>query len=102
MRAHLTYLKYPAMVCLIFKKSFGKIDAMIKKAETVFWNPEKYESIKSCCRELLKKIKKIGGAVVVTQLVSQLLPIPEVRGLNPVIGKISFEHLLSTVLKRQK
>ena len=26
-------------------------------------------------------------AVVVAQLVEQLLPIPDVRGLNPVIGK---------------
>ena len=28
-----------------------------------------------------------SGAVVVTQLVERLLPIPEVRGLIPVIGK---------------
>ena len=27
------------------------------------------------------------GAVVVAQLVERLLPIPEVRGSNPVIGK---------------
>jgi len=31
-----------------------------------------------------------SGAVVVTQLVERLLPIPEVRGLNPVIGKNLF------------
>ena len=30
------------------------------------------------------------GAVVVAQLVEQSLPIPEVRGSNPVIGKILF------------
>ena len=40
------------------------------------------------------------------QLVEQLLPIPEARGLNPVIGNIYVEHLftclLSTVLKRRK
>ena len=36
-------------------------------------------------------------------LVEQLLPISEVRGSNPVIGKIYIEHCLrSTVLKRQK
>ena len=36
-------------------------------------------------------------AVVVVKLVERSLPIPEVRGLNPVIGKIYIEHLLSTV-----
>ena len=42
-------------------------------------------------------------AVVVAQLVERLLPITEVRGSNPVIGKIFIVHcLLSTVLKRQK
>ena len=44
------------------------------------------------------------GAVVVAQLVEQLLPTPEVRGSNPVIGKLlypTFICLLSTVLKRQ-
>ena len=44
--------------------------------------------------------------VVVAQLVERLLAIPEVRSLNPVIGKFYIEHLfsclLSTVLKRQK
>ena len=30
--------------------------------------------------------------VAVTQLVERLLPIPEVRGSNPVIGKIYIEH----------
>ena len=33
------------------------------------------------------------GAVAVTQLVEQLLLIPEVHSLNPVIGKIYIEHL---------
>ena len=37
---------------------------------------------------------------VVVQLVERLLPIPEVRGSNPVIGKKYIE--LSTVLKRRK
>ena len=46
-------------------------------------------------------------AVVVAQLVEQLLPIPEVRGSNPVIGKnlfISIEHLftINCVLERRK
>ena len=42
-------------------------------------------------------------AVVVAQLVGHLLPIPEVRSSNPVIGKIYIEHcLLSTVLKKMK
>ena len=41
------------------------------------------------------------------QLLEQLLSIPEVRGLTPVIGKIYIEHLfvylfLSTVLKKTK
>ena len=39
--------------------------------------------------------------MVVAQLVERLLPSPEVRGLNPFIGKIYIERLLSTVLKRQ-
>ena len=46
-------------------------------------------------------------AVVVAQLVERLLPIPEVRGLNPVIGKKNYlyiEHLFTVncVLKRRK
>ena len=40
-------------------------------------------------------------AVVVTQLVERSLPIPEVRGSNPAIGKNYIEHLLSTGLKRR-
>ena len=41
----------------------------------------------------------------VAQLVERSLPMPEVRSLNPVIGKLlyrTFTCLLSTVLKRQK
>ena len=34
-------------------------------------------------------------AVVVAQLVQRLLPIPEVRGSNQVMGKISIEYLLT-------
>ena len=53
------------------------------------------------------KCKQSKGAVVVAQLVEQSLPIPEVRGLNPVIGKnlfIYIEHLLTVncVLERRK
>ena len=40
--------------------------------------------------------------VVATQLVERLLPTEEVRDLNPIIGQIYIERLLSNVLKRQK
>ena len=40
--------------------------------------------------------------MVVAQLVEQLLPTPEVRSLNLVIGKIDIERLLSTLLKFEK
>ena len=45
-------------------------------------------------------ITNTGPAVVVAQLVERSLPIPEVRGSNPIIGKNYIEDLLSTVLKR--
>ena len=38
--------------------------------------------------------------MVGAQLVERSLPIVEVRGSNPVTGKIYFERLLSTALKR--
>ena len=41
-------------------------------------------------------------AVVVAQVVERLLLIPEIRSSNPVIAKIYIEHLLLTVLDRQK
>ena len=41
-----------------------------------------------------------AGAVVVAQLVERSLPAPDVRGSNPVDGKIYIERLLSTILKR--
>ena len=50
----------------------------------------------------LTENKKPYRAVVVAQLVERSLPIPEVRGSNPVIGKNYIGHLLSTGLKRQK
>ena len=37
-------------------------------------------------------------AVVVAQLVERLLPIPEVSGSKPVIGKIYIEHLFTFFL----
>ena len=38
------------------------------------------------------------GVVVATQLAKRLLPTPEVRGWNPVIGEVFTEHwLLSAV-----
>ena len=50
---------------------------------------------------LIKKYQ--AWAVVVAQLVEQSLPIPEVCGSNPIIGKkIILNILLSTVLKRRK
>ena len=39
---------------------------------------------------------------LVAQLTEQLLPTPEVRGSNPVIGKFYITYLLAAVLKRQK
>ena len=45
---------------------------------------------------------KLAWAVVVPKSVERLLPIPEVHSSNPAIGKKLNEHLLSTVLKRQK
>ena len=46
--------------------------------------------------------KKLFRAVVVAQLVEGLLPIPEVRCSNPVIGELLFIYSLSTVLKDEK
>ena len=39
---------------------------------------------------------------MVAQLVKRSLPTPEIRGSNPVIGKIYIECLLSSVLIRRK
>ena len=47
--------------------------------------------------------RQLSMAVVVAQLVERSLPIPEVRGSNPVIGtKLLNIYLLSTVLKIRK
>ena len=40
--------------------------------------------------DLLKKEKEIMGSGCVAQLVERSLPIPEVRGSNPVFGKNLF------------
>ena len=40
-------------------------------------------------------IKNTKGTVVVAQLVEQLLPLPEVCGSNPVIGKIYIDQLFT-------
>ena len=57
-------------------------------------------------KERYRGQERENRAVVVAQLVKWLLPIPEVCGSIPVIGKIYIENLftclLSTVLKRQK
>ena len=42
---------------------------------------------KPTCSKKLCDYKDTFVAVVVAQLVERLLPIPEVRGSNPVIGK---------------
>ena len=42
------------------------------------------------------------GEVVVAHLVERSLLTPEVRGSNPIIGKIYIEHLMLTVLKKTK
>ena len=41
----------------------------------------------------MKQFSILGSGVA--QLVERLLPIPEVQGSNPVIGKIYIEHLLT-------
>ena len=82
--------------------------------------PSEYESLPITTRPGLPSaegflphyfISKLGKrknrAVVVAQLVERLLPIPEVRGSNRVIGKnlyIYIEHLLTVncVLKGRK
>ena len=40
--------------------------------------------------------------MIVAQLVEWLVPIPEVGGSNPIISKLYFSHILSTVLKKTK
>ena len=50
-------------------------------------------SVKFRCK--VPKIKSWSGAVVVAQLVMRSLPMPEVRGLNTVIGKLSYQTFIS-------
>ena len=47
-------------------------------------------------------LKICSLAVAVTQLVEQLLPIPELCSLNPVIGKNFIEHLFSVNSSEKK
>ena len=44
----------------------------------------------------------VDWAVVVAQLVERLLPIPEVRGSNPVISKIYIEHFTVNCIEKTK
>ena len=72
---------------------------MNEKGIKRFKNLEVIYSRKGLCKNTLI------WAVVVAQLVEQSLPIPEVRGSNPVISKnlfIYIEHLFTVncVLKR--
>ena len=45
-------------------------------------------------KERKKERRKLQAKEVVAQLVEWLLPTPDIRGLNPVIGKIYIERLL--------
>ena len=61
------------------------------------------DHILSAADELRNNNANVQWAAVVAQLVERSLPIPEVRGSNPVIGKkFILNILLSTVLKRRK
>ena len=76
---------------LIAAKGFKKLPKVQKIAKSghTAWKRERYSK----------------RAVVVAQLVERSLPTLEVRGSNPVIGKLlyrTFICLLSTVLKRRK
>ena len=44
----------------------------------------------------------VHGAVVVAQLVERSLPIPEVRGSNPVIGKIYWTFFTVNCIEKTK
>ena len=87
--------KYPALVLrhvqwhlLRIQRSEGDLitqfvlpNGMRKKVDSVCKGEQLYIYIKS------PYPNNGQWAVVVSQLVERLLPIPEVRGLNPVIGK---------------
>ena len=61
------------------------------------------DHILSAADELRNNNANVQWAAVVAQLVERSLPIPEVRGSNPVIGKkFILNILLSTVLKGRK
>ena len=48
------------------------------------------------------KGNNFGLGAVVAQLVERLLPTPDDRGSNPIVGVILLIYSLSTVLKRLK
>ena len=50
-------------------------------------------------KKWIKNISIMGDAVIVTLLVEQSLPTPEIHGLNPIIGNF---YLQSTILKSRK
>ena len=53
-------------------------------------------------RGMQLRIIRVFIAEGVAELVERLFPNPEVCGLNPAIGKIYIERLMSTLLKRRK
>ena len=57
------------------------------------------QQVKAKCMQTKSK-RDTNWAVVVAQLVEQLLTTPEVRGSNPVICKIYIERLQSSVFKK--
>ena len=100
MKRVLVHLKLPADASILpkskknektitfeFSEIFFRIKVNITKCD---WHNDKLASM------------SVMRAVVVAQLVERLLLIPEVHGLNSDIKKIYIEHILSTVLKRQK
>ena len=69
------------------------------------WPPYKYK-MESNPRPLCHRSTELTTiwcrAVVVAQLVERLLPIPEVRGSNPVISKIYIEHFTVNCIEKTK
>ena len=69
-----------------------EIDQVWHEGDPVSTDPWK----RLCWRWIILKTNlTCSRAVVVAQLVEPLLPIQEVCGLNPVIGKIYIEHLFT-------
>ena len=71
-----------------FKTLFRQIKMkMAFQFEVLGLEPLDHESLPVFTRPGTVPIKTLQQEVVVAQLVERSLPIPEVRGLNPVIGK---------------